>query len=184
MNEEPSVKIKLTIASFGSRALAYAIDSVIIGFVTAIIVQIAMGETIQLWMESYLAAVEEKNTPPMPPAAVLIFHLIIFAAYSIYSWTRRGATFGQRLLGLRVIQLKSAQLLSINQAALRFAVLYGVVSIAGPFAIVILGIPMLRSPTKRALHDMAGGSFVVNAKAAVNTAPEPEKPNNSNSREF
>jgi len=82
---------------------------------------------------------------------------LIAAAYFVYAWGYEGATLGQRMFGLRVVQLGSdeePQRIGMRKAFLRLAGL-----VLGLVVFDVL-VAFLRSD-RRALHDLMAESVVV-----------------------
>lgn len=191
-------------ASFASRAVAYILDNIFVGFIAGIFIQLLWGDVVQQWAQAYMSAVQTQQQPPLPPGSILLAYVFMFAIYNCWSWTSRGATWGQRILGIVVANAdmlhgksevshdKEAHVDSLNkisfyQALLRFVILYGVATVAGPFAVVILCLPMLNNPMRRALHDLLAKSVVVTADSVarqIGSSDVEAPPANKNSREF
>ncbi|HYM82220.1 MAG TPA: RDD family protein [Candidatus Limnocylindria bacterium] len=114
-----------------------------------------------------------------PAGALLagVASLALGALYFIGSWTRSSATLGQRLLGVRVGAARDQRTLSFGQAAVRWLLLLGPLSLGalgatampglrpafGPILLVwyaILLITTMRSPMRQGLHDRLAGSVV------------------------
>lgn len=157
MSEVPS---NIQFASFYRRLAAYALDNIFATFISVFLLQSFWAEEMQQWAERYIASAEMGEVVALP-GSMLIVHISCFAVYSIFSWLRFQGTPAQRLLKMRVLNVHTGAALSFNQVSLRFAVLYGVSIVAGPFAPIILAWSMFRNTQQRALHDLLASSVVV-----------------------
>jgi uncharacterized RDD family membrane protein YckC len=106
-----------------------------------------------------------------------ILSYVLWAVYFIYLWVSRRGTFGMTLLGMQIGHEADGRTLTYDQAATRFAVLFGpqiVVGIITAFApgLVWLGwvsfiwffvvlYTMATSPTKQGIHDRYAHTMVV-----------------------
>jgi uncharacterized RDD family membrane protein YckC len=103
----------------------------------------------------------------------------IWAAYFIYLWSAQRGTLGMRLLGMQIGHEVDGRTLTLNQAAVRFAVLFGpqiVIGLLSSFVpdlgwLGFIGLLWLffvlfsiaQSPTKQGIHDRYAQSMVVKA---------------------
>jgi uncharacterized RDD family membrane protein YckC len=113
-------------------------------------------------------------------AMFLVANLVayaIWAAYFIYTWSQMRGTLGMKVLGLQVGHQADGRSLTYQQAAIRFAVLFGPQIVIGLLGVVVpalsgLGllsfvwlvvilVTMAQSPTKQGLHDKYSESMVV-----------------------
>lgn len=82
----------------------------------------------------------------------------VLGAYWILTWSRLGASLGQRALGMRVVSAADGQSITIARAAARFA---GYVVSVIPFAIGLMWVGF--DHQKQGWHDRIAGTFVVRA---------------------
>jgi uncharacterized RDD family membrane protein YckC len=98
---------------------------------------------------------------------------LLSGAYVIPLWTIWGATLGQRMLGIQVLDAGSPRPLQLWQAVVRWAVLFswtalgigsyysGVFTLAALIWVPVLLIAVMRSSRKQGLQDRAARSLVV-----------------------
>jgi len=94
---------------------------------------------------------------------------ILFAIggfYHVYAWSRLGATPGQQLLKMRVLDAQTGHLLGPARAAARWFVaeLPGLNLVFGPYILLwyaTVAVSVGRDPQRRGVHDRAAGSVVV-----------------------
>jgi uncharacterized RDD family membrane protein YckC len=111
-----------SVATFGRRLIAFVVDALVSGLVAGLF------------------------TAPDPPGLRAYAPL---AALYVLAVRLTGQTLGMRLLGLRILQIGSAQQVTLPRAALRFVLL-------------CLLVPALISDRDgRGLHDKAAGTVVV-----------------------
>ena len=100
---------------------------------------------------------------------------VVSALYTIPLWVRGRATVGQRLLGLRTVDASRQAGLTVQQAAIRWLVLFGwtfasvgstIPLLAIPFTVtevawfVVLLFTTERDPNSQGIHDRYAGSIV------------------------
>ena len=91
---------------------------------------------------------------------IVLFPLVLFG-YWPFLWWKRGATFGQSALGLRVVRAIDGGPIDGGMAAIR-AIVFWVEIIFSGWLIGLLGFVWAAfEPRKRAWHDMAAGTVVV-----------------------
>jgi uncharacterized RDD family membrane protein YckC len=83
-------------ADFGTRLVAWLIDAVIIAVPTFIIAMI------------------------LPMALADLLALVAGIAYQVYFWTSTGQTPGKMLMGLKVVNAQTGELLDTGGAAIRY----------------------------------------------------------------
>ena len=101
-----AMAIPTAYGGFWIRVVAYVIDGVILGIVGAILNVI------------FRANPSDPSSPGYNVVQVL--NLVISIAYFAGLWTYWGATVGQRLLKLRVVDAKTMQPIGIGKALLRW----------------------------------------------------------------
>jgi uncharacterized RDD family membrane protein YckC len=81
--------------------------------------------------------------------------------YMPFMWWKRGATFGQSALGLRVVRAIDGGPIDGGMAAIRALVFWGEQITAG-WLLGLIGFAWAAfEPRKRAWHDMAAGTVVI-----------------------
>ena len=158
-------------APFGQRAAASVIDSLL--FLVALI---ALGAILVVLVEA-LPREEPQSCLHAPSGqrglcepltggavAVILTTAVLFLLACLYVWSgelvgRRGVTPGRRLMGIRVVDVSTAQPIGVGRGIGRFLVTI-------PLGFCFLGtlidiLWMLRDPESQTLHDKAVGSVVV-----------------------
>jgi uncharacterized RDD family membrane protein YckC len=124
-------------AGFWIRFVAYIIDA-IIWFVALIVAGISIIIVV----------------------GIVLFPLVLFC-YWPYLWWKRGATFGQSALGLRVVRAIDGGPIDGGMAAIR-AIVFLAELFFGSYLIGLIGLIWAAfEPRKRAWHDMAAGTVVI-----------------------
>jgi uncharacterized RDD family membrane protein YckC len=162
-----------------NRTIALIID-VVVFFVIAIIlavVAIAVG----------LVRAEEGGAATVTGGGGLIsaiIAIVVSAAYFIWSWVSLRGSPGMRVLGLQVGNETDGATLTWQQAATRWALLFGpwalaqllgavapglgaVVSVLAFIWLIVLLVTIARSPTKQGLHDQYAHTVVVKGGRAA-----------------
>jgi uncharacterized RDD family membrane protein YckC len=86
---------------------------------------------------------------------------LVFFGYFPFLWWKRGGTFGQTLLGLRVVRAIDGGPIDGGMACIRALVFYAE-SFFASWLIGLLGFVWAAfEPRKRAWHDMAAGTVVI-----------------------
>lgn len=143
--------VQVQYAGFGIRALAYLIDSVmvsIIGFVINFVIAFiaVIGNP---------NAVNDSQSTAVSVMSYIVSFLISFSYYA-GMWMMNGATFGQRWLGLRVVDEYDFGAVGPGKAVIRY--LGMVVS----FLICFLGVIWVAFDSrKQGLHDKLAGTVVI-----------------------
>jgi uncharacterized RDD family membrane protein YckC len=91
---------------FWIRVVAYIIDGVILGIVNAII--------------DAVLQVNPQNPQSATYGVALVLEILISLAYFAGLWTYMGATLGQRIFRLRVVDANTGQPISLGKAVLRW----------------------------------------------------------------
>jgi uncharacterized RDD family membrane protein YckC len=150
-------------AGFWIRFLAVLIDSIIIGVPLAVIFFAAEGSAITTFSNCLNTAVAT-NTLATDcsntfTAAVRPYELLELAVnffYLVLLWSLLGATLGQKVLGLRVVNAATGQNISIGRAIGRY---FGYLISA--FVLLIGLIWAAFDPRKQGWHDKIASTFVV-----------------------
>jgi uncharacterized RDD family membrane protein YckC len=95
-----------TYAGFWIRVVAYIIDGILLAVV---------GRLIDLALN-----VNPADTSSGPYALSSFLQLIIDIGYFSYMWSYQGATLGQRIFKLRVVDANTGQRISVGKALLRW----------------------------------------------------------------
>jgi uncharacterized RDD family membrane protein YckC len=138
-------------AEFVPRAIAYLIDGALIGglifaFVIVLgILSAALPEGIRgimalIGLIAYLAM------------------LVVAVCYQPYFWMKSGQTLGQKLMGIKVVDAETGNLLDMSKAVLRYLIL----ALSGSACALLLLWP-LWDPLKEALHDKVAKTVVIKA---------------------
>jgi uncharacterized RDD family membrane protein YckC len=151
-------------AGFWIRFLAAVIDGLIVGVPIVIVFFILEGSAVS----TYAHCVSQTTSSGgfaitcqgfYPTAAVSYFELIWLGVQFLYFvtlWSQMGATLGQRLLGLHVVDAATGQNIGIGRAIGRF-VGYVISSVALYIGLVWAGF----DPRKQGWHDKIASTFVV-----------------------
>lgn len=162
-----------------NRIIALIID-VVVFFVIAIIlavIAVAVG----------LVRADAGGTAAVTGGGDLIsaiIFIVVSAAYFIWSWVSLRGSPGMRVLGLQVGNETDGATLTLQQAATRWALLFGpyglaqllgavapglgaLVSVAAFIWLIVLLVTIARSPTKQGLHDQYAHTVVVKAGRAA-----------------
>jgi uncharacterized RDD family membrane protein YckC len=161
-------------ASFARRFGALILDGIAVAIVVAII-----------GLAAHLPGFEATSTSSGSASASVtnsgwssLLALILTAIYFIGSWVYMAGSPAQRMLGVHVYKATGPQVLEMQAAVVRWAILFGVstaigaIAIAAPDAVGVVGLVQLawlivlavttyQSPTKQGLHDRYSGSVVV-----------------------
>lgn len=168
-------------ADVPNRTIAYIIDYIIyfigyfiIGFVTQAVLGTNIGGfgiTVQVPTLSSILAQQVLATA-------------LAGGYFVYTWVYMRGTIGMRLLGMQIGNERDGSTISLNQAVIRFAMLFGPGFVAGMLYSVSLNLGFLtslvslvwfiallvttaQSPTKQGLHDRYAHTMVVKAARSV-----------------
>lgn len=164
-------------ADVPNRAIAYIIDSILVGIIIAVSQAITgSGLTINPTTLAF-----EVNFVGLVLSAVV--GTVISAAYFIYTWTSMRGTVGMKVLGMQIGNAGDGKSLTIDQAVRR----YLAIALPGVLAQVLWVIPGIgillvlvaigwfiyllwttySSPTKQGFHDKFANTMVVKAARAA-----------------
>ncbi len=165
-------------ADVPNRIIAFIIDYIIflvvffiVGVVTLSILGTNVGFGLQL----------------QSTASVLVQNILanlLVGAYFIYTWVAMRGTAGMKVLGMQIGHQSDGRTLTYQQAALRFALIFGPGFIAGLLSAFVLALGLIaslvslvwfiillvttaQSPTKQGLHDRYAETMVVKAARSV-----------------
>jgi uncharacterized RDD family membrane protein YckC len=170
------------------RLAAYLVDAALVvaaGYLVAALLDAAIGPSVRLVVDGEIARVVV-DAGRLTAQAVVV--TLVSAAYFGVSWSRWSATPGQRLLGLRVLDVETLRPLRPGRSLARWATLGGplgilaAVTIDSPFlwslvaaAAIVLGFVLLvstaRTSTRRGVHDRVAKSIVVIGGGSEATRP-------------
>jgi uncharacterized RDD family membrane protein YckC len=155
-------------AGFWIRAFAYIIDGIILGIVTSILwfVVLAIFGAIGLGAVASSAGADGTLTEEqvaglavgfaMAITVLAFMSILVTFFYFTLFWVKRGATFGQSALGIRIARASDGGPIGWGAAIVRYIML-----LIG-FAIFYLGVIWVAfEPRKRGWHDMAAGTLAV-----------------------
>jgi uncharacterized RDD family membrane protein YckC len=140
-------------AGFWIRAVGYIVDSLIVSIIGA-----ALGFLIGLIAGSVNPNAAADATSPAATTTSLVVGVLVSLSYYAGMWTMNGATFGQRLMGLRVVDAQTLQAIGPVTAIVRWIGL--VLSFLFCFAGVIW---VAYDSRKQGLMDKLAGTVVVRA---------------------
>lgn len=171
-------------ADVPNRVFALIIDGILLGLVS-IVLGIVLA-TIGLRTGGITFTGTGDINVNFNPVATLIYGIIgaaINAAYFIWFWTRRRATFGMSILGMQVGNAFDGKTLTTDQALRRAVALWGpstaaqffnglpaIGSLLGLLAflwVIYLLYTTAKSPTKQGFHDTFANTVVVKAGRTV-----------------
>ena len=115
-----------------------------------------------------------------PPWQIFAANIAVYALYEVGMTVWRGQTLGKIITGIRVRRTTSAGSPGLGAAVNRYLVkcVYLLLSFIPPLALLASVFVMvdylwpLRDPTRRALHDMSAGTYVVRTRGQVLRRPQ------------
>jgi uncharacterized RDD family membrane protein YckC len=145
-----NVTFEFELAGMGGRTLAYGIDLVVMGGLTAL--AMVVSSTFGAWIEGVAAA------------AYFVAAFIIQWGYgALCEWRFHGQSIGKRIVGLRVVSFYGTPLTFV-QAAVRNLV--RIVDLL-PAAYLVGGVTALVDPHGRRLGDIAASTIVVRQRRSL-----------------
>ena len=111
----PQAYVQAAYAGFWIRVVGYIIDSIIL-FAIQFGIGIFFGIAMAIGNPNALS----QSQAPGTNAVLNVVGLVIDFAYFFLLWTMSGASLGQRVLGLRVVDANTLQPIGPGQAALRW----------------------------------------------------------------
>jgi uncharacterized RDD family membrane protein YckC len=169
------------VASFGWRLSAFLLDGLVITAVAAGI-GVVLGLAGMVITTTTAEGVRSTGVVSNIGWSALVFGLVS-APYCIGGWAMQGATQAQMAMGLRVFRASGPQCLSFGSSVLRWALLFGLVSMLGALGglnpylgglagwfqliwLIALIATTARDPRKHGLHDRLAGSVVVRVRGS------------------
>jgi uncharacterized RDD family membrane protein YckC len=150
----PAPEVRVAYAGFWLRAVAYAIDNLLLGFVLGnLLLRPLMGRPGGIPADDPWYLFE--NTTPQVTALMLLFLMGNWVYFSLSESSRWQATVGKKVLGLMVVDLQGHRL-SFARASGRFfaKILSSMTFLVGFF---MAGF----TQRKQALHDIVAGCLVI-----------------------
>ena len=139
---QPGYAAAAAYGGFWIRVVAYIIDAIILGVVYGII--------------DAIFRVNPSNTTSGAYGAASGLNLVIGIAYFTYMWSQQGATLGQRIFRLRVVDANTGQQISVGKALLRWLGLF--IS----FIVCFIGVIWVAFDSrKQGWADKIAGTFVL-----------------------
>jgi uncharacterized RDD family membrane protein YckC len=155
-------------AGFWIRVIAYIIDGFILGIVTSILWFVVAMVAGAIGIGAVANSVGADGTLTEEQAAVLgvgivtavmflgIMSILVTFFYFTLLWVKRGATFGQSVLGIRIARASDGGPIGWGTAIVRYIMM--LIS----FWIFYLGVIWVAfEPRKRGWHDMVAGTLAV-----------------------
>ncbi|HLO78805.1 MAG TPA: RDD family protein [Magnetospirillum sp.] len=132
------------------RVVAYLLDLLVVGLLGAV-----------LWVLGGLMSVFSFGI--LAPVGTLLLAILPLAYHSLFIASRRSATIGMRVMGLRVMSLSPQRAAwggrpDLFQAMIQTVAFYGSLATTGSLILLIA----LFNPRRRTLHDWLAGTVVVN----------------------
>jgi len=180
---DPSVKIPegAQVAGMGRRIGAWILDAIFSGLLSVIPMILAFAVGAVAINEQFL---DQYNPNAFDPLArvtapvidvnvgllvvVCALYMVMMALYFAGAWVAWGASPGQKVLGLRVLDASSGQRLSTDQALLRWVVLAGAAEAISMVVLVMVLDWMARTPANAWL---ATGYYGTAASTSLDSAP-------------
>ena len=141
------------LASVGQRALAQALDGLVLLLPAFLVVYLTTGEI--------LASVNDDSKGSQLWATfILVILQITYNTVCVAVW---GATLGKRIVGLRVVNQTDGGPVSFNYAAVRALIpsAAGLIPVIGMAAPIVIYMRAFFHPLRKGWHDQAAGTIVV-----------------------
>jgi uncharacterized RDD family membrane protein YckC len=168
-------------ADVPNRIFAIIIDGIIVGIVSAVIsVFLPPASQINLNATGFGDLV---TINPVGALLRAVVSLVISGGYFVYMWTQMRGTVGMMVLGLQLGNETDGKSITLNQAIIRWLLLFGPSSLSqavfaapaiGPLIglasfiwVIALLVTTAQSPTKQGLHDRYAHTIMVKAARAV-----------------
>jgi uncharacterized RDD family membrane protein YckC len=159
---DPSVKIPegMQVAGMGRRIGAWILDFIFTGLISIFFGVISFVSGAVSFNRGFIDQYDENAADPFgqvtapmldinvgPLLGVMAFYVLLMAVYFIWPWITWGASPAQKMLGLKVADVSTGGNLSIDQAALRWAVLTGVTTVIGMGGLYMMLDWIAKTPT-------------------------------------
>jgi len=105
--------MKRKLATIWQRVVAWIIDIIIVGIISAILGVLAFSSFFLRGMTSNPAMVMFSIT------AIIVVFLVMFGYTIYFEGTQKGQTLGKRAMGIRVVDEKSGKNITLEQAIIR-----------------------------------------------------------------
>jgi uncharacterized RDD family membrane protein YckC len=189
----PVLQETYVISSVGRRFGAWIIDFIILLIASSVIAALlGGGQSSTRTFVGSDGSIMRNTVYTVEPVLTDSLLTVLSAIYAIPLWWRSGATFGQRMLGIQVLDVGGPTRLPLRRAAIRWFVLFSwlFLSVASQFINVLAWLVFIwliamlaatmRDGQKRGYQDRAAGSLVVSSVkywampyAQQNLAPAP-----------
>jgi uncharacterized RDD family membrane protein YckC len=171
------------VASTGRRSTAWIVDVVLL-FIVVSVVAVVLGA----WHPTTRTMINDDgstwtaSTYYLDPAWSYSLLAVLSAIYVIPMWRSRGATLGQQLLGLRVVDEAEPKFLTWPRAAVRWLALFGwafvgiasdlanVLTVAVALWLVALLASQMRDDGRQGVQDRLALSLVVRRRRRLQSA--------------
>jgi uncharacterized RDD family membrane protein YckC len=159
----------LEYATFGSRLIAWIVDSVILGILTGVVSVLLGGGLVGLYGLGAFGFGRRLGFDfGLAGLGFIVVAGVLSGLYFVYSWTRNGASPGQSFLGLQVRNAADGARLSQEQAIRRWAFLtvpfvsfFPLVGLLVVLYQLYLAYTTSTDPVGQGFHDKEAGSIVV-----------------------
>ncbi|HVC03123.1 MAG TPA: RDD family protein [Candidatus Acidoferrales bacterium] len=151
-------------AGFWIRLVAYLVDAVLLNVVAIPLNLVAFGNSGFVCASTNYTvitsgiSIRAVNYSCSPTGAGYLIYFVLGLLYFTFMWST-GATLGQRLLRIRVVDAATNEPLSLGRSLARY---FGFVISAIPLAIGLIWAAF--EPRKRGWHDHMAGSLVLRGK--------------------
>jgi len=168
-------------ADVPNRIIAIIIDAIIVGLVGFVI-----GIFLPPVSQFNPNATGFGDLVTINPVGALLraaVNLIVSGGYFVYMWTQMRGTVGMMVLGLQLGNETDGKSITINQAAIRWALLFGLgalgtaltgapaigalIGLANIVWVIVLLVTTAQSPTKQGLHDRYAHTIMVKAARSI-----------------
>lgn len=137
------------------RLLARLIDAALIGGYVVVVFAMFLGINFAI----------DFSLPEMPVALQIPLVYLVPCLYEIVMIAQRGATFGKRWMGLRVVRMDNGQAPGFGVALGRFLIPAAGALACGIGALVVYASPLFdKSVAKQGWHDMAAKTMVIKVR--------------------
>jgi len=141
------------LAGVGQRALAQALDGLVLLLPALLVVYFTTGELL-------VATDENASGSQLWATFILVVLQIAYNTVCVATW---GATVGKRIVGIRVVNQVDGGPVSFNYAAVRALIpsAAGLIPVVGIAAPIVIYMRAFFHPLRKGWHDQAAGTIVV-----------------------